>query len=53
MEKRDKRREDVQRTEADTAPHERLGMRVDDESGDDTDLDRDGRIDIDPNSAPF
>ncbi|WP_158289255.1 hypothetical protein [Paenibacillus flagellatus] len=37
----------------DTEAHERLGMRIDDENDDPTDTDRDGRIDIAPNSAPF
>jgi hypothetical protein len=52
--KMDKREEAVQRDVGeDLSAHERLGMRIEDENDDPTDTERDGRIDIAPNSAPF
>lgn len=54
METNDKRNEAVRRDiHEDTEAHERLGLRIDDENDDPTDLERDGRIDPEPDSAPF
>ncbi|WP_176706596.1 hypothetical protein [Paenibacillus hemerocallicola] len=50
----DKREEAVQRDVGeDLSAHERLGMRINDKNDDPTDMERDGRIDIAPDSAPF
>jgi hypothetical protein len=50
----DKREEAVQRDVGeDLSAHERLGMKIDDDNDDPTDIERDGRINIAPDSAPF